>query len=168
METLSRRLTPDTYEELREMISLFERGEMPDYPAGMERHFAVAKKKPEDFKNHAAVLGISIGGSSTKVMLGAMKDGFLEVKHLRAMENPTEATAFDDFLDKLIANDPAVDQYLRAEEPACIGVSLPMTIIDVRIELSHFWTWWNRTGQCCESAGPEWPTETSAATCPLR
>lgn len=130
METLSRRLTPDTYEELREMIGLFERGEMPDYPAGMERHFAVAKKKPEDFKNHAAVLGISIGGSSTKVMLGAMKDGFLEVKHLRAMENPTEATAFDDFLDKLIANDPAVDQYLRAEEPACIGVSLPMAIID--------------------------------------
>ena len=30
METLSRRLTPDTYEELREMIGLFERGEMPD------------------------------------------------------------------------------------------------------------------------------------------
>lgn len=130
MEALRQRLVPDTYEELREMMGLFDRGEMPDYPAGMERHFAVAKKKPEDFKNHGVVLGISIGGSNTKVMLGAMKDGFLEVRHLRAMENPAQATEFDAFMDELIANDPAVDRYLRSGEPASIGVSLPMTIID--------------------------------------
>ncbi len=129
METLRKRLVPDTYEELAYMIRMFDEGNMPVYPAGMEEHFRVAKQKPEAFRNHSTVLAISLGGTNTKIMLASMKGGRLCAEYVRALENPEQPTPFYTYLDDLLLRDELVNRYLRTAEAPCIGVSLPMTIV---------------------------------------
>ena len=130
LKQLSARLLPDTTEELAYFLKLFETGEAPASYSGMERHFALAKQKPEAFRNHKTVLALSFGGTNTKVMLGSMQDGQVVVDYVRAEENPEEHTDFYDYLDRLMVNDPTVRAFLEAEECPSIGVSLPMLIVD--------------------------------------
>ena len=130
MIDLRRRLVPDTYQELRKMIIMFDEGRVPAYPSGMEEFFVVAKEKSTEFCNHAPVLAISFGGSNTKLMLASMRNGHLEVEHLRAMNNPSKPIDMDDFFDILIRNDPVLDRYLKQGEHLCIGISVPMPVIN--------------------------------------
>ena len=129
METLRKRLVPDTYAELAYMIRMFDEGGMPVYPAGMAEHFHVAKEKPDAFRNHSTVLAISLGGTNTKIMLASMREGRLWAEYVRALENPEQETSFYDYLDDLILHDEVIDHYLRTAQMPCIGVSLPMTIV---------------------------------------
>lgn len=129
-ENLYNRLIPDTNAELQDFIARFKRNEMPQTYSAMERHFEVAKKKPEDFKNHGSVLAISFGGSNTKIMIASMRGGRLYAEYIRAQENPKENLKFYDYLDQIIYNDPVVDRYLRETPCPEIGVSIPMMLID--------------------------------------
>ena len=130
MKQLRQRLLPDTNRELNDFLSLFQKGEMPASESGMERHFTIAKQKPQAFCNHSTVLALSFGGTNTKVMLASMRGGRMVADYVHAEENPEHNTAFYDYLDRLLADDPVVSSFLKTEAHPCIGVSLPMLIVD--------------------------------------
>lgn len=111
MEELRRRILPDTDEELAKFISLFQKGEMPASESGMERHFELAKEKPNAFCNHGVVLALSFGGTNTKVMLASMKDGQIMVNYVHAEENPEQHTKFYDYLDKLLLKNSIISNF---------------------------------------------------------
>ena len=92
MEELRRRILPDTDEELAKFISLFQKGEMPASESGMERHFELAKEKPNAFYNHGVVLALSFGGTNTKVMLASMKDGQIMVNFMSMQKKIRNST----------------------------------------------------------------------------
>lgn len=129
-KTMRRRLVPDTWEELDAFIEAFRNGTMPASWSGMERHFAIAKEKPESFRNHGSVLAVSIGGTNTKAMLASMRDGRLWVEDVRAVENPAEPTHFDDYLDSVLGSSPRIEEYLRSGERIAVGFSIPMLLIE--------------------------------------
>lgn len=83
---------PDTDEELAKFISLFQKGEMPASESGMERHFELAKEKPNAFYNHGVVLALSFGGTNTKVMLASMKDEQIMVNFMSMQKKIRNST----------------------------------------------------------------------------
>ena len=127
-KTIRRRLVPDTQAELNAFIQAFRDGTMPASYSAMERHFAIAKEKPEGFRNHGSVLAISVGGTNTKAMLASMRDGRLWVEDVYAVENPAEPTHFDDYLDSILRSSPRIDAYLRQEARPAVGFSIPMLL----------------------------------------
>ncbi len=130
MKQLKNDLLPDTEKELEYFLELFRKGEMPSSESGMEQHFLLAKQKPEEFCSHGTVLALSFGGTNTKVMLASMKDGQMTAEYVRAEENPEKNTDFYDYLDRLLIKDQKIYTYLKQEKRLCIGVSLPMLIVD--------------------------------------
>lgn len=130
MEQIQKRLLPDTDRELADFIALFQSGEMPSSESGMEEHFRVAKQKPAAFYDHGTVLALSFGGTNTKVMLASMRGGQMVVDYVRAEENPEQHTDFYDYLDRLLVQDAAVHRYLSETACPCIGISLPMLIVE--------------------------------------
>ena len=130
MEQIQKRLLPDTDRELADFIALFRAGEMPSSESGMEQHFRIAKQKPSAFYNHGAVLALSFGGTNAKVMIASMRGGQMVVDYVRAEENPEQHTDFYDYLDRLLIQDVAVRSYLSETACPCIGISLPMLIVE--------------------------------------
>jgi len=129
-ENLRKRLIPDTDAELDYFLDLFRAHSVPGAYCAMEPHFAIAKEKPEGFRNHPTVLALSFGGSNTKVMLAHMKDGVLWAEYLHAQANPDTRIHLYDYLDQIIREQPVVDRYLRETPRPEIGVSIPMIITD--------------------------------------
>ena len=78
-KTLIQRLAFDRDAELIRLIELFREGRAPVFSSGMKPHFRIAKQKPDGFRNHKSVLGISLGGTNLKLMIASMVDGRLWV-----------------------------------------------------------------------------------------
>ena len=128
-EIIRERISADTDKELFYLIDLFKDGGMPGQDCHMKDLFAVAKTRPESFRNHSKVLGLSFGGSNTKVILGHTEDGEIYADYLMAQPNPDEHIHLFDYLD-MICKTPVIDDYLRNTPQLEIGVSIPMFIID--------------------------------------
>ena len=130
IKTLSERLSFDRDAELIRLVKLFQKGEAPLFYSGMKPHFQIAKQKPDRFRNHPPVLGVSLGGTNLKLMIASTEEGIMKVEHARSMHIPSEPTDFYTFFDDLLINDRQVKKYLERENETFIGFSFPMAIID--------------------------------------
>jgi hypothetical protein len=108
---------------------MFKCGEMPEFNAGMTDHFLIAKEKREVFLNHPKALGISIGGTNTKIILAAMKNGELVVHHAEALINPPERIHIYEFFNKVLLNSPVFADYLKNTPRPVVGISVPTRIL---------------------------------------
>ena len=75
MKDLIEKLRVDPDRDLKRLLSAIQNSKVSILPTGMKKHFETAKLKPAGFRDHEPVLGISIGGSNTKVILASMKTG---------------------------------------------------------------------------------------------
>jgi len=127
---LAARIKPDATEELRTLIGMLGTGSWPAFPAGMERHFEIAKRKPVEFQDHPPALGLSIGGTNTKLIIASMKGGHLVAEHVVAIKNPAEPVHWEELFHTLLFEDDVVRSFLTHEKHPSIGVSFPMAVID--------------------------------------
>ncbi len=74
------------------------------------------------------VLALSVGGSTTKLMLAKIEGGQICVSHLAVVKNPTVPTHFYYFLDELFLRDPRVREYLTEAAAPSLCVTLPVMI----------------------------------------
>ena len=127
---LLQRLKFDEKTHLGRLVDRYLENDALDLDANMFRHFEVARRKPEAFLNHPQSLGISIGGSNTKVMLGEMKDGKLRIDEFLSVKNPEAPTELYAFLDDILKKNRNFWRYLTSGKPVTVGVSLPTLIVN--------------------------------------
>lgn len=120
----------DPERDLAKLLDAFKQRSFPRIPTGLDEHFAVARRKPEEMRNHDTVLAVSIGGSNTKVLLGAMKDGRVVVERVKTRPNPVDETHLYDYFDDLLLSDGKISGYLRNHGRAWMGISLAVGIDD--------------------------------------
>jgi len=116
--------------EFSEIVKYLDDGTAMVQYCALEKHFSIAKAKDYSFSNCDPVLGISIGGSSTKVMLCRTIDGVFRGIALVAENNPSEMCSFHEFLDKILMDSPQICEYLTESETVCVGISMPMAMRD--------------------------------------
>lgn len=126
--SLEKRLTIDPERELTKLLSMFKTGEMPVFNAGMTRHFQIAKEKPAGFINHPPVLGVSFGGTNTKIILASMNNGELMIHRVSAASNPSKPVHVYDFFDEVLMGDPVFSEYLGSASPV-VGISVPTRVL---------------------------------------
>jgi hypothetical protein len=76
------------------------------------------------------VLGISIGGSNTKVILASMKAGRLVIHHLAARANPLSKMHYTNYFDGLLFEDKVIREYMNNSKDLCVGISVAVPVID--------------------------------------
>lgn len=121
---------PDSRKELHQLIDCLASHNAPVFPARMENHFRIAKEKPYSFRNSVSALGVSIGGTQTKVMVGSFVDSRLEVRYLRTFRNPAVPAQYTDFFDSILIEDPELDGILKSGAIRACGFAFPMSIQD--------------------------------------
>jgi hypothetical protein len=126
--SLEKRLSIVPEQELEKLLSMFKAEEMPVFNAGMTRHFEIAKAKPDEFVNHPPVLGISFGGTNTKIVLASMKGGELMIHRVSAAANPAKPIHVYDFFDEVLMGDPVFLKYLQSPSPV-VGISVPTRVL---------------------------------------
>ncbi len=129
-QTLAERFQFDGEHDLELLVEEFKANRIAKLDAGLQRHNAIARKRPPEFLNHGPVLAFSVGGSNTKVMLAETKDGQFVVHRARTMPNPTTPTPLNDYLDNLILGDEAFKAYLETSDHPCLGFSIAVGITD--------------------------------------
>lgn len=127
--SLQKRLSINPQQELQKLLGMFQTGEMPLFDAGMTRHFEIAKEKSDAFVNHPTVLGISFGGTNTKIVLASMQNGELLVHHVQAAANPEQVTHLYDYFDQVLLGDPVFAAYLKETPKPVVGISVPTRVI---------------------------------------
>lgn len=130
MKDLIARLRVDPDKDLKRLLKAIDNNGVSILPTGMEKHFEIARLKPAGFRDHDTVLGISIGGSNTKVILASMKGGRLVVHHLAARANPLSKTHYADYFDTLLFQDKAIREYMNNSKDLCVGISVAVPVID--------------------------------------
>lgn len=126
--------------ELGLLLESFSTGDVRRSPSGLAAHFSLFRGSGllniSDTTDHLPVLAVSIGGTTSKAMLVAPRQGRFCVMGIRVMHNPAEPTPFAAFFDELLFGDPAIRDYLRntpaqgQQEQPRIGVSIAVEIID--------------------------------------
>lgn len=124
------KLGVDPDKDMKRLLNAIQNNKVSILPTGMKRHFEIAKRKPAGFKDHDTVLGISIGGSNTKVILASMKTGGLVVHHLSARMNPSSKTFYTEYFDDLLFGDAKIRDFINHTESLCIGISIAVPVID--------------------------------------
>lgn len=127
---LKERLSIVPEAELTKLIGMFKARSMPEYHAGMTDHFRIAKEKTGAFADHPKVLGISFGGTNTKLMLASMKNGDLTLHHAVAEENPREKVHVFKFFDRILLKNPIFYDYLKKTAVPIVGISVPTRVLD--------------------------------------
>lgn len=127
--TLERRLSINPGAELAKLLKMFAAGEMPVFSAGMGDHFRIAKEKGAKFSNHPKALGISIGGTNTKILLASTSNGEVVVHRASAAPNPPRPVHAYDFFDSALLGDPVFAGYLRDERRPVVGISVPTRVL---------------------------------------
>ena len=117
----------DGNEDLRRLLTAYLQDDSNDYERHSAEHFLLVRKRDERYMNHGPVLGLSFGGSNTKLILASTKDGVLQVHHMRALKSPAEKIHLYDLLDELFLEDPVVRNYLEGENPV-LSVVIPVMI----------------------------------------
>ena len=130
LQDLKKRIIPDMDTELAHLIECFQNNQIPSCYANMDEAIAVAKSKDSLFDNDRLVLGVSIGGSNTKLILMRCKDKQFCVEYIASRKNPTDSTTLYEYLDLLLKNDSKIRDYLTNNSNPCIGFSIPMRIIE--------------------------------------
>ncbi len=130
MKDLIARLGVDPDRDLKRLLEAINNNRVSILPTGMERHFEIARLKPAGFRDHDTVLGISIGGSNTKVILASMKAGRLVIHHLAARANPLSKTHYTDYFDRLLFEDKVIREYMSNSKDLCVGISVAVPVID--------------------------------------
>ncbi len=129
--TLEQRFVYDADRELADLIRMIAEGRAPVFFADMADHFMIAKAKPPRFRDHGPTLGISLGGTNTKAMIGSMRSGSLVVEHVQSRKNPEKKTPHTEYLDGLLMADEYVRAYLRGPGlRSGLGFSAPMAVVD--------------------------------------
>jgi hypothetical protein len=124
------KLGVDPDKDMKRLLNAIQNNQVSILPTGMKKHFEIAKLKPAGFKEHDTVLGISIGGSNTKVILASMKAGRMVVHHLSARMNPSSKTFYTDYFDNLLFEDAQVRDFMNHSEGLCLGISIAVPVID--------------------------------------
>jgi len=130
MKDLIDKLRVDPDRDLKRLLEAINNNKVSILPTGMERHFEIARLKPARFRDHDTVLGISIGGSNTKVILASMKAGRLVIRHLAARANPLTKTHYTEYFDTILFGDAIIRDYLTNSKDLCIGISVAVPVID--------------------------------------
>jgi hypothetical protein len=128
--TLKKRLSIVPEEELKKFLVMFKEGRMPEFNAGMTSHFRIAKEKSEKFSNHPKALGISVGGTNTKIILASMRGDGMVVHHVSAALNPPEKMHVYDFFNKILLEDSVFAGYLKNTPRPVVGISVPTRVLD--------------------------------------
>jgi hypothetical protein len=127
--SLEKRLSVIPEEEFKKLLGMFASHSMPEFNAGMTEHFRIAKEKGPGFSNHPPVLGISVGGTNTKIMLASMRDGNLILHHATAELNPPKKIHVYEFFDQVLLGDLVFGEYLRNTPRPVVGISVPTRIL---------------------------------------
>ncbi len=130
MKDLFGKLGADPDKDLKRLLRAIQKNKVSILPTGMKKHFEIAKLKPAGFKDHDTVLGISIGGSNTKVVLASMKAGRMVLHHLSARMNPSSKTFYTEYFDDLLFGDAQIRDFINHSESLCIGISIAVPVID--------------------------------------
>jgi len=123
-----RRLS-DADADLERLISAYLSDDSNDYERYSEELFRAVREQRREYRDHDPVLGLSFGGSNTKLILASTEGGTVRVHHLRALHAPAEKIHLYDLLDQLFLEDPAVRAYLQGEKPV-LSVVIPVMIGD--------------------------------------
>ena len=97
--------------------------------SGLQRHFDAVAERRHLGGGDRPVLALSVGGSTTKLMIGRAVANQIVPEHVRVAPNPPEPIPVDAYLDGWLMSDPVVRGYL-AEPDAAIAVSVPVLVID--------------------------------------
>ena len=127
--SLKKRLSIVPEDELKKLLGMFIDHSMPEFSAGMTNHFRIAKEKGDAFTNHPKALGISFGGTNTKIILASMRNGCLILHHATTEVNPPEKIHFYDFLDRILLGDPVFKEYLENTPHPVVGISVPTRVL---------------------------------------
>jgi hypothetical protein len=127
--SLEKRLSIVPEEEFKKLLGMFASRSMSEFNAGMTEHFRIAKEKGSNFSNHPPALGISVGGTNTKIMLASMREGNLILHHATAEINPPEKIHVYDFFDRVLLGDPVFRDYLKNSPHPVVGISVPTRIL---------------------------------------
>lgn len=116
-------------EDFLRLWDSYRRGSFKIVPGPMERHFEIARRKPASFLDHPPVLGISVGGSNTKLMIAERRNGELLVDTIRAFPNPEEPIPMEVYWDRILFEDTDIRAYLQNEKAPVIGFSIPVPML---------------------------------------
>jgi len=97
-------------------------------PATLEPCYAVARQKPEAFRNHRPVLAISFGGATTSAMLAEIRDGVPVVHHLTERRNPAVPVSLGTYLEEVLLSQPPFFNYLTHDPDPQIGISVAVLV----------------------------------------
>lgn len=125
-----KKLRVDPDKDLKRLLQAVKNNSVLILPTGMEKHFEIAKRKPAEFRDHKPVLGISIGGSNTKVVLASMANGRPVVQLLSAGMNPPSKTHYTEYFDTLLFGNPRIKDFLRNSNDLCVGISIAVPVIN--------------------------------------
>jgi hypothetical protein len=130
MASIHERLEFDPDRDLERLLRGFRQQEIGRSPSGMRDHFRVARRKPRGFRDHPPLLAISLGGTTTKLMLATMRDNHLVVHYARSFPNPTTPTQYQEYLDQILIGEPEVADYLRNNRHTYMGFSVPVQLVE--------------------------------------
>lgn len=125
-KTLRERLQFDADHDFVRLMRAFVDRQFPIVPSPMEKHFAIAREKPNAFSTQGPVLAVSIGGTNSKLMIASNRDGNLQVHHIHATLNPALPTPMEKFFDEFILQDDRVRNFLTEHGSPGIGFSIPV------------------------------------------
>lgn len=116
-------------EDFRRLLHTYLQEDSFDYNRKIRPFFDCVRGELPACMNHKdEVLALSIGGSTTKLMLAGTAEGQMQISHLVVVKNPTILTHFYDFLDALFLKDPCVRRYLETAKSPSLCVTLPVMI----------------------------------------
>ena len=129
--TLNDRLRYRAEEDFKRLLHQYLNDDSNDFNRRIKSFFDEVRSEHFAQVNHPEeVLAFSVGGSTTKLMLGKIENGQLYVSHMVVKKNPTEYTHFYDYLDGLFIKDPVVYRYLTQAKEPTLCVTLPVMIGD--------------------------------------
>ncbi len=128
MKSLMKRIAYQFEAEFLKLIKMYMVDDSEDLLRKSEPHFQIILNKHPNYLNHPTVLGLSLGGSYTKTILGSMQDGNMNISYLSAIQNPDKPMHFYDFLDKLILQNSVIYEYLAETENTALGIAIPVMI----------------------------------------
>ena len=130
MYNIMSKLRVDPDRDLKRLLDAVNNNSVSILPTSMGKHFEIAKLKPAEFRDHEPVLGISIGGSNTKIVLASMAAGRPAVHLMSAGMNPSSKTHYTEYFDTLLFGNPKIKDFLKNADNLCIGISIAVPVVD--------------------------------------
>ena len=130
MTDLLPRLQFDPVADFKRLYRAFHDAPAFIVPAPMQDCFLTAREKPDSFRNHRPVLAVSLGGSTTSVMLADIKNGLPVVHHVIERHNPGAPVSINQYWDELFLTEAPFVDYLRNDPSPVISLSIAVMVRD--------------------------------------